>query len=101
MFSWLKNFDWSSLPLNKPRIVLAHGGVHDFGGRDYLIDEEAPQGANNLIDLDCLPINQIDYIALGDWHNLKKVNEKVRNLVQAKILLPILRKSTSPVFILI
>ena len=32
---WLRSFDWSSLPAGKPRIVLAHGGVHGFGGKDY------------------------------------------------------------------
>ncbi|WP_411871698.1 metallophosphoesterase [Vulcanococcus limneticus] len=70
---WLRGFDWSSLPADRPRIVLAHGGVHGFGGRDYEGDEEAQAGANNLIDLAALPAGLIDYIALGDWHNLKQV----------------------------
>jgi len=71
---WLQGFDWSQLPADRPRIVLAHGGVHGFGGRDYEADEEAQVGANNLIDLAALPADQIDYIALGDWHNLKQVS---------------------------
>ncbi len=66
----LRNQD-SSLPADLPRIVLAHGGVHGFGGRDYEGDEEAQAGANNLIGLGALPAEQIDYFALGDWHNLK------------------------------
>jgi DNA repair exonuclease SbcCD nuclease subunit len=70
---WLRGVDWSALPTDRPRIVLAHGGVHGFGGRDYEGDEEAQAGANNLIDLAALPATQIDYIALGDWHNLKQV----------------------------
>ena len=71
---WLRALDWSAVPTDRPRIVLAHGGVHGFGGRDYEGDEEAQAGANNLIDLAALPAGQIDYIALGDWHNLKQVS---------------------------
>jgi DNA repair exonuclease SbcCD nuclease subunit len=85
---WLQDLDWGTIPAHKPRLVLAHGGVHGFGGRDYDIDrdhgidrnhgidEEAPAGANNLIDLQALPDAEIDYIALGDWHNLKQVNAR-------------------------
>ncbi|MEI6031456.1 MAG: DNA repair exonuclease [Synechococcaceae cyanobacterium ELA739] len=73
---WLQGFDWSQLPDDRPRIVLAHGGVHGFGGRDYEADEEAQSGANNLIDLEALPADRIDYIALGDWHNLKQVSDR-------------------------
>jgi DNA repair exonuclease SbcCD nuclease subunit len=73
---WLRGLDWSSLPADRPRIVLAHGGVHGFGGRDYEGDEEAQAGANNLIDIGSLPADQIDYIALGDWHNLKQVSDQ-------------------------
>jgi len=73
---WLRNFDWSTISSTKPRIVLAHGAVHEFGGRDYSFDDEAQSGANNLINLNHLPIDEIDYIALGDWHNLKQVSKK-------------------------
>jgi DNA repair exonuclease SbcCD nuclease subunit len=71
---WLRGLDWSTLPNDRPRIVLAHGGVYGFGGRDYEGDEEAQAGASNLINLEALPAAQIDYIALGDWHNLKQVS---------------------------
>ncbi|MEB3271521.1 MAG: DNA repair exonuclease [Synechococcus sp.] len=73
---WLQTLDWSRLPADRPRIMLAHGGVHGFGGRDYDSDEEAQIGANNLIDLEALPADQIDYIALGDWHNLRQVSDR-------------------------
>ena len=73
---WLRGLDWTALPADKPRIVLAHGGVHGFGGREYGLDEETQAGANNLIDLDALPTHQLDYIALGDWHNLKQVTSR-------------------------
>ena len=73
---WLRSLDWSGLDAAKPRIVLAHGGVHGFGGREYGLDDEAQAGANNLIDLTSLPEQEIDYIALGDWHNLKQVSDR-------------------------
>ena len=72
---WLRNFNWNTISTSKPRIVLAHGSVRQFGGQNYNIDEEAQSGANNLINLDHLPKDEIDYIALGDWHNLKQVSE--------------------------
>ena len=72
---WLRNFNWNTISTSKPRIVLAHGSVRQFGGQIYNIDEEAQSGANNLINLDHLPKDEIDYIALGDWHNLKQVSE--------------------------
>lgn len=73
---WLRGLDWNALPADRPRIVLAHGGVQGFGGQDYEADEEAQASANNLIDLAGLPADQIDYIALGDWHNLKQVSSQ-------------------------
>ena len=73
---WLRNFNWDSISSNKTRIVLAHGGIYEFVGRDYSFEEDAQLGANNLINLNHLPVDEIDYIALGDWHNLKQVSDK-------------------------
>ncbi|MFM8276700.1 MAG: exonuclease SbcCD subunit D [Cyanobium sp.] len=73
---WLRQLDWSRLPADRPRLVLAHGGVHGFSARNLGDDDEAPAGANNLIDLQSLPLDEIDYIALGDWHNLKQVSPR-------------------------
>ncbi|AAP99747.1 MULTISPECIES: metallophosphoesterase family protein [Prochlorococcus] len=73
---WLKTLDWNSVSSLKPRIILAHGGVHEFSGRDYILDEEAQPNANNIINLKEVPDKEIDYIALGDWHNLKQVSQK-------------------------
>ena len=72
---WLRNINWNNISISKPRIVLAHGSVREFGGQNYNLDEETPSRANNLVNLDQLPIDEIDYIALGDWHNLKQVSE--------------------------
>ncbi len=73
---WLSNFDWNTLSPKKPRIVLAHGGIYGFSGKDYALIEGNQTRENNLIQLCNLPPNQIDYIALGDWHNLKQINSK-------------------------
>lgn len=66
---WLRSFDYSSLPSGKPRVVLAHGSVYDFSGFEG-------EGATNLLDLDALPMNEIDHIALGDWHGTTQVGPK-------------------------
>jgi DNA repair exonuclease SbcCD nuclease subunit len=50
-----------------PRVMLAHGSVQAFGSA--AIDGEAP----NQIDLEQLPKGELDYVALGDWHGMKKV----------------------------
>ena len=73
---WLRDLDWTSFSPKKIRIILAHGSVQTFTGRDYLIDSGNLSGSNNLIDLGALPKHEIDYIALGDWHNLKQINEQ-------------------------
>lgn len=48
------------------RVVVAHGGVHDFGSQD----------AANLIDVERLERDGVDWIALGDWHGLKHVSPR-------------------------
>ena len=59
---------------NKPRIILAHGSVLNFGS--FSDDEESDTGAPNLIDLARLSESAFDYIALGDWHGAKRVADK-------------------------
>jgi len=70
---WLRRPDvYAELPPEKPRIVLAHGSTQAFSGRWDDDDEDA--SPINLIDLERLPEEEIDYIALGDWHGTKQVN---------------------------
>ena len=57
-----------------PRIVLAHGTVQGFGSS--LDDEHNSSSVVNWIDLSRLPLDAIDYIALGDWHGTKQVGPK-------------------------
>lgn len=59
---------------DKPRIVLAHGTVLDFGLATD--DEESEETVTNLLDLPALPEGELDYIALGDWHGAKQVGSK-------------------------
>jgi DNA repair exonuclease SbcCD nuclease subunit len=61
---------------NKPRIVLAHGSVTSFGSASFEDEEEIGYGAANLLNVDRLAIDELDYIALGDWHGTKQILEK-------------------------
>ncbi len=80
--NWLRQLDWRALPADKPRLVIAHGSIQGFGGADLELsgasdaDDEHPANANNLLKLDPHWLEQVDYLALGDWHGLKQVNEK-------------------------
>jgi DNA repair exonuclease SbcCD nuclease subunit len=74
--AWLRALDFSSWA-DQPRIVLAHGSIHSFGGEDAGdTDDENQPVATNRIDLSALPGCEIDYIALGDWHGLKQVGPR-------------------------
>lgn len=70
--AWLRTQDLDLARFgDKPRIVLAHGSVQGFATEN---DEEDVGGSYvNRIDLDHLPENEFDYIALGDWHGTKQV----------------------------
>ncbi len=73
---WVRQLDWASLPAGKARILLAHGSVHGFGGADLDADEENPAASGNRLHLEASLLEQVDYVALGDWHGLKQVNAK-------------------------
>jgi DNA repair exonuclease SbcCD nuclease subunit len=74
--AWLRQLDLSRWS-DQPRIVLAHGSVHGFGGEDTSdTDDENPPVPTNRIDLTALPPGEIDYVALGDWHCLKQVSAR-------------------------
>jgi len=73
--AWLRSADdrWTKFG-DKPRIVVAHGSVQNFGS--FSENEESDAGAPNLIDLSRLTDDAFDYIALGDWHGAKQVAGK-------------------------
>lgn len=69
---WLRSADFvATLPVDKARIILAHGSTQRFGSASA--DDEADDHAANILDLSRLPANAYDYIALGDWHGTKQV----------------------------
>ncbi len=69
---WLRQFKLSEVnQTSKPRIVIAHGSVIQFGPT---FSDEEDTNAVNLIDLQRLPEGEFDYIALGDWHGAKEVH---------------------------
>ncbi|MFZ9973015.1 MAG: metallophosphoesterase [Vulcanococcus sp.] len=73
---WVRQLDWTQLPPDQPRILLAHGSVHGFAAADLDADEDNPTSANNRLQLDGALLDQLDYIALGDWHGLKQINAR-------------------------
>lgn len=60
----------------KPRIVLAHGSVFTFGSERFEDEEELGYSSANFLDLSRLPMDELDYVALGDWHGTKKIDAK-------------------------
>ena len=50
------------------RIGLAHGSVRTFGS--------TPASTSNVIAMDCAERANLDYLALGDWHGLSRIDEK-------------------------
>jgi DNA repair exonuclease SbcCD nuclease subunit len=76
--AWLQQLNWSELPADKPRLMLAHGAVQGFAGSDLELagdaDDDNPPSAHNLLQIQAPWSREIDYIALGDWHGLKQVN---------------------------
>ena len=73
--AWVQQLDWEDLPPDKPRILLAHGAVQGFEATDYDADDENHISGNNRLQLNQHLLDQLDYVALGDWHGLKQVNQ--------------------------
>ena len=71
---WIRNASFGELPPELPRVVLAHGSTLEFTGASDPGDPLA--GTPNLIDLARLPMGEVDYIALGDWHGTQQVADK-------------------------
>jgi DNA repair exonuclease SbcCD nuclease subunit len=73
--AWLRTaLEDIALPPELPRIVLAHGTIQGFGSSQE--DDDGGSTVVNWIDLSRLPLDQLDYVALGDWHGTKQVGPK-------------------------
>jgi len=73
--AWLRSAqDFEGRFGGKPRIIVAHGSVLNFGSLPD--DDELDAGASNLLEIERLPEPEFDYIALGDWHGTKQVAAK-------------------------
>jgi DNA repair exonuclease SbcCD nuclease subunit len=69
--AWIRDLDFSAFG-DAPRIVIAHGSTMSFGaaaGHHHGDDDDqgGPTGTNTIA-IDRLPLDEIDYIALGDFH---------------------------------
>lgn len=74
--AWIRSaLEDPSLPPDLPRIVFAHGTVQGFGSVDMADEDDLPAAAN-FIDLSRLPMDAVDYVALGDWHGTRQVGPK-------------------------
>jgi DNA repair exonuclease SbcCD nuclease subunit len=72
--AWIRQIP-ANLPPDLPRIVLAHGTIQGFGSTQDDEDDDASSVANWL-DLSRLQTEEIDYLALGDWHGTREVSPK-------------------------
>lgn len=77
--NWLRTFAVDEFLTHNPDadqlpwIILAHGSTQGFESNQD--DEDSTTASPNQIDLDRLP-SQFDYVALGDWHGMKCINDR-------------------------
>jgi DNA repair exonuclease SbcCD nuclease subunit len=66
--AWIRGafMEAHDIPTDRPRIVLAHGTIQNFHAPDA--SQDSDRQASNHVVLAKLPISELDYIALGDWH---------------------------------
>jgi len=88
--AWIRGLDFAAFA-DRPRIVIAHGSTTVFTlggsavgsgglvgpGSSTRADEEEPAVSSvNTLALDRLPIAELDYLALGDWHGFLAAGPK-------------------------
>jgi DNA repair exonuclease SbcCD nuclease subunit len=75
--AWIRELDFSDFG-EVPRIVIAHGSTVSFaaGGDGRDDDDAGPAGGSNTIAIDRLPLDDIDFIAMGDWHGFMAAGPK-------------------------
>ncbi len=70
--AWIRGFDFSSVG-DSPRIVIAHGSTAVFTGMFQIDEDGDPVRPANTIAIDRLPLEEIDYCAIGDWHSFMPI----------------------------
>lgn len=70
--AWVRDLDFTPYG-DTPRIVIAHGSTTIFGGQ---ADGEDVGGPVNTISIERLPLADLDYVALGDWHGFTAAGPK-------------------------
>jgi hypothetical protein len=70
--AWVRDLDFTPYG-DTPRIVIAHGSTTIFGGQS---DGEDVGGPVNTIAIERLPLADLDYVALGDWHGFTAAGPK-------------------------
>jgi len=84
--AWIRGLDFAPFG-DRLRIVIAHGSTTVFapsgaggfigpGSSSQADDEEVATGGINTLALDRLPLDEIDYLALGDWHGFLAAGPK-------------------------
>ena len=89
--AWIRGLDFAPFG-DRPRIVIAHGSTTVFApggsgtgvagggfigpGSMSQADEEEVGGGINTLALDRLPLAELDYLALGDWHGFLAAGPK-------------------------
>jgi hypothetical protein len=61
-------FDNAETPAGAIRIGLAHGSVRSFGSTE--------SSTNNLLAADRAATAKLDYLALGDWHGMTRIDDR-------------------------
>jgi hypothetical protein len=77
--AWIRDLDFGDFG-DQPRIVIAHGSTTAFGtggsSQHDDDDDDASRTAANTIGLERLPLDEIDYVSLGDWHGFTAAGRK-------------------------
>ena len=68
--TWIDAASGRDLRSEGYRIGLAHGSIQNF-------EPEAGGTTPNLIDPDVVERGELDYLALGDWHGVKQIGERI------------------------
>ncbi|MCY4289913.1 MAG: metallophosphoesterase [Aestuariivita sp.] len=66
--------DSAQLPEDAIKIGIGHGSIFDFSSSD---SEGGDPGINSTIDPKRADLAQLDYLALGDWHGVLKITDRI------------------------